>query len=120
MPRISEKGITTPPKEVREKVPYLFEWLSQLQLVMPKVSTYETSIDLASINATTYSAQTFTVTGLDVDDIITVNPPALTSGLYLVSYRVSAANTLSLVFYNSTGGAINEPSGTYKIMACRI
>lgn len=120
MPRLTEKGITTPPKKVQEKDPELFKWLSKLQLTTPKIATYETTIDLASINASTYSVQTFTVTGLDVDDIITVNPPALTSGLYLVSYRVSAEDTLSLVLYNSTGGAINEASGVYKIMACRI
>ena len=120
MPKLSEKGITTPPREVQEKIPYLFTWLSQLQLRMPKISTYETSIDLASINATTYSAQTFTVTGLDINDIITVNPPSLTSGLYLVSYRVSSANTLSLVLYNSTGAPINEGAATFKIMACRL
>lgn len=120
MPRLTEKGITTPPKEIQEKDPILFKWLSNLQLITPKISTYESSIDLASINANTYSVQTFTVTGLDVNDIISVNPPALTSGLYLVSYRVSAADTISLVLHNSTGGSINEPSGTYKIMACRI
>lgn len=120
MPRLSEKGITTPPREVQEKIPYLFTWLSQLQLRMPKISTYETSIDLASINATMYSTQTFTVTGLDTNDIITVNPPALTSGLYLVSYRVSAADTLNLIMYNSTGAPINEGAVTFKIMACRL
>ena len=120
MARITEKGITTTPSTIRDIDPTLFAWLSNLQLVFPKISTYEESIDLASINATTYSVQTFTVTGLDTDDIIVVNPPALTSGLYLISYRVSAADTLSLIVYNSTGGAINEGAGTYKIMACRI
>jgi len=116
MPRITEKGITTPPLVE----PKLFEWLSKLQLVFPKINTYEESIDLASINATTYSVQTFTVTGLDTDDIIIVNPPALTSGLYLISSRVSAADTLSLVLYNSTGAPINEAVSTFKIMACRV
>lgn len=116
MPRITEKGITTPPL-VEAK---LFEWLSKLQLVFPKISTYEESINLASINATTYSVQTFTVSGLDTDDIIVVNPPSLTSGLYLVSARVSAADTLSLVLYNSTGAPIDEGAGTFKIMACRV
>ena len=120
MPRLTEKGITTPPKTIQEKDPELFKWLSKLQLTTPKISTYESSIDLASIAGTTYSVQTFTVVGLDVDDIIVVNPPALTAGLYLISCRVSAADTLSLVLYNSTGGAIDEPAGTYKIMTCRI
>ena len=116
MARITEKGITTVPSDPT----LMFGWLKTLQLQFPKVSTYSESIDLASINATTYSTQTFTVTGLDVDDIITVNPPALTSGLYLLSYRVSAADTLSMTFYNSTGGAIDEDAGTYNIFACRI
>lgn len=120
MPRLIEKGITTPPREVQGENPQLFTWLSQLQLRTPKISTYETSIDLASIGATTYSTQTFTVTGLVPNDVITVNPPSLTAGLYLVSYRVSAADTLSLVVYNSTGGAINEGAATFIIMACRI
>lgn len=119
MPRITEKGISTPPLSIRDKDPQLFQWLSHVQLTFPKLHTYETSIDLASINGTTYSTQTFTVTGLDTNDVITVNPPALIAGLYLISYRVSAANTLSLVFYNSTGAPINENTGTYKIMACR-
>lgn len=119
MARITEKGTTTVP-DSPEINPRLNKWLHTLQLQVPKVSTYSESIDVADITATTYSTQTFTVTGLDINDAITVNPPALTSGLYLVSYRVSAANTLSLTFYNSTGGAINEGVGTYTIMACRI
>jgi len=120
MARITEKGLTPPPEDLKNTNPDLFKWLAQAQLKIPKTHTYSTSIDLASINATSYSTQTFTVEGLDINDTITVNPPALTSGLYLVSYRVSAADTLSLTFYNSTGGAIDEGAGTYMIMACRI
>jgi methionine-rich copper-binding protein CopC len=120
MPRLSHKGISTPPKTIEVILPHLFAWLSKLQLVFPNVSTYEASIDLASINATTYSTQTFTVVGLTTEDVIMVNPPALAAGLYLLSYRVSAADTLSLTFYNSNGGAINEAAATYKIMACKL
>ena len=120
MPRLSHKGIDTPPQTIKAQVPALFTWLSQLQLVMPNINTYETSINLASINATSYSTQTFTVTGLTTADIITVNPPVLTAGLYLLSYYVSAADTLSLTFYNSTGAPINEAATTYKIMACKL
>jgi hypothetical protein len=120
MARITEKGITTVPTEIRSTYPVLYAWLSNLQLIFPKISTYEALMDLANIGATSYSTQIFTVTGLDVRDVIIVNPPALTSGLYLLSYYVSAANTLSLTFYNSTVGGINEAAATYKIMACRI
>ena len=120
MPKLSHKGINTPPKTIETQVPALFSWLSQLQLVMPNINTYEESINLANINATSYSTQTFTVTGLTTEDVIIVNPPALTSGLYLISYYVSAADTLSMTFYNSTGGAINEAAATYKIMTCKL
>lgn len=98
----------------------MYAWLSQVQLVFPKITTFSESLNPASINAASYSTQTFAVTGLDTNDIITVNPPTLTSGLYLISYRVSAADTLSLTYYNSTGAPIDEGAGTYKIMACRL
>ena len=100
--------------------PELFAWLQQLQLRFPKVDTYEPTIDLANIATVSYSTQTFTVEGLNINDIITVNPPVLTAGLYLISYRVSAANTLSLTFYNSTGGGIDEASAVYKIVSIRV
>ncbi len=116
---ITEKGITAFTN--KEVIPLeLSTWLQQLQLRFPKVSTYEATIDLAAIGATTYSTQTFTVTGLNVNDVICVNPPALTAGLYLLSYYVSATDTISLTLYNSTGGSINQASSTFKIVSIRL
>lgn len=120
MPRITEKGIHTPPRNLIKDNMELFQWLSHLQLQFPKVFTYQVSINPASVNANSYSVQTFTVEGLTTTDIITVNPPALTSGLYLVSYRVSATDTLSLVFYNSTGAPIDAGAGDYLITSTRL
>jgi|WetSurMetagenome_2_1015567.scaffolds.fasta_scaffold557499_2 hypothetical protein len=120
MPKLTHKGIDSPPRAIVEQIPALFNWLSQLQLVMPNINTYEESINLASISAGTYSTQTFTITGLTTADVAIVNPPALTTGLYLISYYISASDTLSLTFYNSTGGAINETPNTYKIMTCKL
>ena|SRR3990172_2215780 len=122
---IREKGIPAFSNRIGEGPgmdipPELFAWLQQLQLRFPKVSTYEPAIDLANIVTLTYSTQTFTIEGLDINDIITVNPPALTAGLYLLSYRVSAANTVSLTFYNSTGSDIDEVSAVYKIVSIRV
>ena len=120
MARITEKGLSTFPSEIRNDFPITFAWFQNLQLQFPKVSTFNPSIDLASIGATTYSKQTFSVPGLTTMDIITVNPPSLTSGLYMLPARVSAADTLELNFYNSTAGAINESASTYLILAVRI
>ena len=120
MPRITEKGITTPPTGINKRDPEIFSWLSKLQLVFPKISTYLESINLTAVGANSFSTQTFTVSGLTMEDTIVVNPPTLTAGLYLITYRVSADDTLSLTFQNTTGGSINEAAADYKVMACRI
>lgn len=116
---ITEKGISS--YNSRDGIPNtLFTWLQKLQLLFPRVSTYSPTISLALIGATSYSIQAFTVAGLNVNDVITVNPPDLTSGLYLLSWRVSAADTLSMIFYNSTGAGITQGAAVYKIMATRL
>ena len=115
---LTEKGITAFPGETPNKD--LALWLQQLQLRFPKISTYEESFDLASIGATSYSTQTFTVGGLNENDVVCVNPPSLTAGLYLISWRVSAADTMSLTFYNSTGGSINQAAATFKIVSTSL
>ena len=120
---ITEKGVTSYNQSIQgtEKIPEsLNTWLQQLQLRFPKVSTYSPSIDLANIAAASYSTQAFTVSGLNTNDVICVNPPALTTGLYLLSYRVSAADTLSLTFHNTTGSDIDEASATFKIVSTRV
>lgn len=134
---ITEKGITAYSKnafpvtiaggpipgqqeEFMEIPESLYLWLQQLQLRFPKINTYSPSINLASVGATSYSTQTFTVNGLNTNDVISVNPPALTAGLYLISYRVSDTDTLSMTFYNSTGGAIDESAATFKIVSIRL
>lgn len=116
---ISEKGITA--FQERETISKELDvWLQQLQLRFPKVNTYEAVIDLTTVAANSYSTQSFTVEGLNINDIVCVNPPSLTTGLYLISYRVSAAGTLSLVLYNSTGSGIDEASSTFKIVSIRV
>lgn len=115
---ITEKGITPAPNSSNNLL--LDMWLQQLQLRFPKINTYAEVIDLAAVGATSYSTQTFTITGLDTNDIVCVNPPVLTAGLYLISYRVSATDTLSLTLYNSTGGSINEASVEFKIVSIRV
>lgn len=116
---ITEKGITA--FQENETIPgELNTWLQQLQLRFPKVSTYTPAINLTAVGATSYSTQTFTVEGLNTNDVVVVNPPALTAGLYLLSYRVSATDTISLTLYNSTGGSIDEASATFKIVSIRV
>ena len=96
-----------------------FRWFTQLIDVIQKVETYKQSLDVASVAANAESVQTFTVTGLTTEDIVTVNKQSNTAGLDLVQAWVSAADTLSLKFRNTTGSAIDPGAESYLIQANR-
>ena len=117
---IVEKGIT-PFAAYNDTVPIdLVKWLGQLQLRFPKVSTYSVTINPGSIAANDELDETYTVTGLSTNDIVTINPPAMNVGLGIMYARVSATDTLQIRWRNFTGSPINPASGTYRILAIRL
>jgi hypothetical protein len=65
----------------------------------------------ASVAANTTAEQAFTVTGLQLGDFVEVNKPSVQAGLGIVNTRVSAANTLSITFSNSTASPIIPTAG---------
>lgn len=69
----------------------------------------------ASVAANTTAEQAFTVPGLAVGDSIDVNKPSHQAGLSVGNVRVSAANTLSIQFVNTTAGALVPAAETYII-----
>lgn len=74
----------------------------------------------AQVAANTTAEQTFTVAGLQVTDIVTVQKPTAQAGLGIVGSRVSAANTLAITFSNNTGGGITPTaSQLYKVRVTR-
>jgi hypothetical protein len=82
-------------------------------------STFILTISLtpvATASATT-AEQTFTVPGLQLGDQISgiTAQFAFSSLVDMVNYRVSAANTLSIAFSNSTAGSLTYPSGSFYV-----
>lgn len=73
----------------------------------------------AAIGAATTVERTYTILGLLVGDIITINKPQLDAGLALVNARVSAADTLALQFANVTAGALSITASTYLVQVDR-
>jgi hypothetical protein len=114
-----ERALGDPPFHDPPESPSWQKFFSKLVLSVSKNSTYTSVFDPSSVAANTKVRQTFIVVGLTTNDIITVNPPALTAGLDLIGARVSATDTIELVFWNSTGAAIDEGAGTYLIKATR-
>lgn len=75
------------------------------------------TVDLASIPAGAQSSITITVNGALADTRQTVEyglPSNWNTGLSISSAYVSAADTVTLIVRNHTGGAIDMPSATYS------
>lgn len=74
------------------------------------------TLDPSSVPASSLQAETFTVNGLRVNQPVIVSKQTNESGLALVSARVTAANTLELVFFNATAGAVNPASQDFLVV----
>lgn len=83
------------------------------------ISVVSVTFDPASVAANTSAAQSITVPGVLVGDVVHVNKPSTTAGLSIGGSRVSAADTVSVTFVNSTAGAIDAGSEVYLIAVIR-
>ncbi len=69
----------------------------------------------------TSAPQNFTVPGLQLGDILDVNfNGTQTAGVGIVNARVSATDTMTLTFSNSTAGTLTPAAGQYFINICRV
>ena len=82
---------------------------------VPKFSDTAT-LNPANIPAGQTSVETFTVTGLKTNNITLVEAPSLETGVSLISARCSANDTLELVFWNYSGGAVNPASQDFLVV----
>jgi hypothetical protein len=74
----------------------------------------------ATVAATTSAEQTFTVSGLQLGDMVEVTKTQLQAGLGIGNSRVSAANTLAIQFLNVTNGTLTPAAGeTYFVEVTR-
>jgi len=82
-----------------------------------KIDFGTTSLNPASIAATTRAGTTFTLTGAKTTDIIVVNPPAdLNDDLLFVGASVTADDTVTVWLYNPTAGAIDDSARTWEYL----
>lgn len=64
----------------------------------------------AALTASTTTTRTYTVPGLLVGDVVTVNKPSATAGVGIANVRVSAADTIEVQFGNFTAGTPSLPA----------
>jgi len=110
-----------PPHPKNDKLPSQWsKWYTLLRNNSFSLFDFDVIIDPASIAAATTAEQDFTVAGLGANDIpFTLIKPTLTAGIGIGNIRVKAADTLSVTFINTTAGAIDPPSETYKLLVIR-
>ena len=73
-----------------------------------------------SVAGSTAAEQSFTIPGLQLNDFLDVNcNVAQTAGIGIGNVRVSAVNTMSVEFSNSTAGALTPAAGVYNINVIR-
>lgn len=85
------------------------------------VYTNTATLDFASIASLAVASLTITVTGAALGDDVSIGVPngSMTAGLIFFGW-VSATDTVSIQCYNSTLGAIDPASGTYRATVTKI
>lgn len=95
-------------------------WYNTISKTSSHIVDFDISLDPALVAANTTAEQTFSVTGLGVNDIpLAVVKPTTTTGLGIVGFRVSSSGTLAITFINATALGIDPPSETYKLVVIR-
>lgn len=94
----------------------------QFRGVYEQVSTGFATSDVASIAAGAQGLVTVTVPGVTLDGSWVVDGVSTTAdpGALDIGARVSAANTVVVVLQNNSGGAIDPPSLTYRVVAMKL
>lgn len=80
---------------------------------------FSVSLTPASVAANTSVEEEFTVTGVQVSDVVTFSPPGHTNGILVGKARVSATNKVRIAFGNLTAGALSPPAGAYLFSVTR-
>lgn len=79
------------------------------------------SVNPANIGAGAVGETTITITGAAVGDIVVMGQPTagLTAGLVVCGAYVSAADTVKVRIFNSTGGGVDEGAATWFYVLIR-
>lgn len=88
--------------------------------VLTGILKLSATLSPVEVAADTAVEQTFTVAGLAVGDVVSVNKPTVQAGLGLCGARVTATDTIGICFQNVTGSPITPTaSEVYRVSAIR-
>jgi len=80
----------------------------------------QASLTPPNVAANTTATQTYTITGVQLNDILDFNQLSHVTGLSVGNMWVSSANTITVQWVNSTTSAINStPAQSFVILVIR-
>ncbi len=85
-----------------------------------RIITGQFTLNPASIPADGQAEQTVTISGLTVNDLVFLQPPAAFEALAVGQARVTANDTVKFILVNNTAGAIDAASAVWRYIAFRI
>jgi hypothetical protein len=100
-------------------------WLQELREKSPLIQTYAATLTPGQVSANSFLSEAYTITGVEAADTIIGFKTAggtiyTTPGeITIVHKYVSAANTITIVFENTTGGALTPTSQVYTFTVVR-
>lgn len=88
---------------------------------LTKIVKGQVTFNPASVSANSYSSQSITISGATANDTVILNPPTagLSADMIIASVCVTAADTVTIVFYNPTAGAVDLASGSWTYTLIR-
>lgn len=117
---MSHKKFEGPPLYSQMSSPEWERWFTLIANTLSKIDVFNVAINPDNISANSTAEQSVTITGVRTGDtVLSVSKPTHTTGLGIVNYRVSAADTVAITFMNNTASDIDASSETYKIVVLR-
>lgn len=91
----------------------------QFQSLFSQVYTYVGTVDVASLVDAAGASQTFTVTGVQLGDMVIGRSLGVSTAGITVTADVTAADTVTVRFQNESGGTVDLASTTIKLLVGR-
>lgn len=93
----------------------LFFTTAATRYTLAKMLTASAALDFPNTLANGQSDLTIAVTGAALNDVVSIGAPAGSAAVGTFWGFVSAANTVTVRFHNTSGGAVDPAAGTFKV-----
>lgn len=85
-----------------------------------RIDLYTVEVAPAEVSANTTEEQTFTLTGIELNDFVIAIKPTHQAGLGLIQTRVSDVDEIKITYMNATNSGITPTTEDYRFLILRL